>query len=362
MDAKAIIERIKNPTLLEQDEASSFDQMLAQAPYFSVGHFLKYGSDYLHHQARLSDVAIHKHNPILFAGYMHTLQKLRAGELIIDIPKEEVIEEMPIKTTIDVLSEKLTPTSPPNIETKVEEVKEPVVQEIAPEPELKIRMEPPLETYEVKKPEIDLPLASQDPPLVATTITPEITPETEDVMQIINALDESSMLDIERNFKETAKAESPLPMSEVPIEVKVEIKQEPQIVTPPTQINDEEEKAKSLMVMMSFTDWLQHFKHKTEEDKAEEKEQKALKTAWQKEKLAAAADEEIDEIPEFIFKQAMDSISMESDLISESLAQILTKQGKHDKAIAMYKKLSLRNPEKSAYFANLIQELTLNYK
>jgi hypothetical protein len=82
-----------------------------------------------------------------------------------------------------------------------------------------------------------------------------------------------------------------------------------------------------------------------------------LKTSWQKEKLAAAVEEDVDEIPEPIFKQAMDSITMESSMISESLAKILASQGKTDKAIDMYKKLSLRNPEKSSYFADLIENL-----
>ena len=56
----------------------------------------------------------------------------------------------------------------------------------------------------------------------------------------------------------------------------------------------------------------------------------------------------------------MDSISMENALISESLAVILAKQGKTDKAIEMYKKLSLRNPEKNSYFADRIKDLLTN--
>lgn len=122
---------------------------------------------------------------------------------------------------------------------------------------------------------------------------------------------------------------------------------------------EEREQDKSLMVMMSFTDWLFHFKTKTERDRQEEKDKKALKTAWQKEKLAAATEEENEEIPEEIFKQAMESIS-ENSIISESLAVILAKQGKKDKAVDMYKKLSLRNPEKNSYFADRIKELTTN--
>lgn len=124
-------------------------------------------------------------------------------------------------------------------------------------------------------------------------------------------------------------------------------------------VNLEKEEDKSLMVMMSFTDWLFHFKNKTEKDRQEEKDKKALKTAWQKEKLAAATEEENEEIPEEIFKQAMESIS-ENSIISESLALILAKQGKTDRAIDMYKKLSLRNPEKNSYFADRIKELLTN--
>jgi tetratricopeptide (TPR) repeat protein len=113
----------------------------------------------------------------------------------------------------------------------------------------------------------------------------------------------------------------------------------------------------SLMVVMSFAEWLQHFKSKSQKEKEEEKGQKALKSMWQKEKLAAALEEENDEIPENVFEMAMTSITNEDDLVSESLAEIYVKQEKYDRAIEMYKKLSLRNPQKSAYFARKIESL-----
>ena len=144
------------------------------------------------------------------------------------------------------------------------------------------------------------------------------------------------------------------------IEEKI-VKSEPIIETIESEnIWEEEKRQKALMVMMSFSDWLNHFKSKTEKEQIEEQEKRALKTAWQKEKLTAIIEEEQDEIPEMIFKQAMDSISMENALISESLAEILAKQGKTDKAIEMYKKLSLRNPEKNSYFADRIKDLLTN--
>lgn len=81
-----------------------------------------------------------------------------------------------------------------------------------------------------------------------------------------------------------------------------------------------------------------------------------MKTSWQKEKLAAAVEEDVDEIPAYL--QAgngfyHDGVSM----IKSEPWRILATQGKTDKAIDMYKKLSLRNPEKSSYFANLIENL-----
>lgn len=50
----------------------------------------------------------------------------------------------------------------------------------------------------------------------------------------------------------------------------------------------------------------------------------------------------------------------EEELISEQLAEILGKQGYYKKAISMYGKLALKYPEKSIYFAGLIQGLKNN--
>lgn len=54
---------------------------------------------------------------------------------------------------------------------------------------------------------------------------------------------------------------------------------------------------------------------------------------------------------------AKKSVTEDNELISETLAQIYEKQGNIPKAIRAYQRLSLKYPEKSIYFASLIEKL-----
>lgn len=54
---------------------------------------------------------------------------------------------------------------------------------------------------------------------------------------------------------------------------------------------------------------------------------------------------------------SLPSVKFRDDLISESLANIMIKQGKLEKAIDIYKKLIWKFPQKKAYFATQIEEL-----
>ena len=49
--------------------------------------------------------------------------------------------------------------------------------------------------------------------------------------------------------------------------------------------------------------------------------------------------------------------SEEDDMVSEELAEVYLAQGLKDMAIETYRKLSLLNPEKSIYFAELISKI-----
>jgi tetratricopeptide (TPR) repeat protein len=56
------------------------------------------------------------------------------------------------------------------------------------------------------------------------------------------------------------------------------------------------------------------------------------------------------------------SVKFRDDIISENLANIMIKQGKHEKAIDIYKKLIWKFPQKKAYFATQIEELKKKLK
>lgn len=124
-----------------------------------------------------------------------------------------------------------------------------------------------------------------------------------------------------------------------------------------SDIETDEEKEKALMVVMSFAEWLKHISSKSTKAKEEVADKKALKTMWQQQKLAAAIEEENEEIPEQVFEMAVNSIARKDELVSESFANVYAKQGKFEKAIEMYQKLSLLYPEKNAYFAAKIETL-----
>lgn len=56
---------------------------------------------------------------------------------------------------------------------------------------------------------------------------------------------------------------------------------------------------------------------------------------------------------------SVESVSENAEAISETLAGIYVAQGRYDKACAIYYQLSLKYPEKSVYFADLIAHLQL---
>ncbi|HEX8676593.1 MAG TPA: hypothetical protein VF700_05195, partial [Segetibacter sp.] len=82
-----------------------------------------------------------------------------------------------------------------------------------------------------------------------------------------------------------------------------------------------------------FTQWLKHMKKLGPEDATE---------------VVVRSQSEAD------IQQIADSSNTVREVVTEAMASVLERQGKKEKAIELYKKLSFLNPDKSAYFAGKI--------
>ncbi|RTL56362.1 MAG: hypothetical protein EKK37_18000 [Sphingobacteriales bacterium] len=86
--------------------------------------------------------------------------------------------------------------------------------------------------------------------------------------------------------------------------------------------------------LRSFTDWLKTMK-----------------------RLPAEENAEINETDEKKIKAEAEDSNEIKEVVTEAMAEVLIKQEKTHKAIEIYQKLSLQHPEKSPYFAALIEQL-----
>jgi hypothetical protein len=125
-------------------------------------------------------------------------------------------------------------------------------------------------------------------------------------------------------------------------------------VAPVSEEKTEEEVVVTGMEM-SFSQWVQEVNKKVPSE--------LPKTALSTDKLV---EQFIKDEPRINVKKAgfynpvnmaKKSVQESDEFITETLARIYAKQGNHFKAIRAYQKLSLKFPEKTAYFAALIEEL-----
>lgn len=111
---------------------------------------------------------------------------------------------------------------------------------------------------------------------------------------------------------------------------------------------------------LNFSDWL------TSIDEGREKPEELVETPPPTTSMEQIIDKFIQEEPrlskpkkEFFnpVNMAKQSVEDDEDLVTETLAKIYLKQGNQAKALRIYDILALKYPEKSAYFAALIQEI-----
>jgi|GEM_PF-629634 len=105
--------------------------------------------------------------------------------------------------------------------------------------------------------------------------------------------------------------------------------------------------------MKSFTSWLRQLKQNFSDKSSKD---------WYHQQLGKMYEDEAPEVSERVEKMAIDSITLQDDIISETLAEIWSSQKQYKKAISVYQKLSLLYPDKNLYFAQKIKDLELQIK
>jgi len=232
-----------------------------------------------------------------------------------------------VESVKDLLSSIETKETTPVLPEIEEEIPLPVIEEKQAEPEVAPIIAAPA-TYER---ESVVSIAEE----ATTEVTEEDIPEIEEgtiTTDPVAAEKLSSILDEQlAEFKKEVKEDTPL---EITPEVYHTIDYfASQGIKPEFDQQTNDKLAKQLR---KFTDWLKHMKNAPPQQDGDLGTDPELETA--------------------IHGIAQTS-NQPKEIVTETMAEVLEKQGKTDKAIQLYIKLSFLNPDKSAYFADKIQQL-----
>ncbi len=112
---------------------------------------------------------------------------------------------------------------------------------------------------------------------------------------------------------------------------------------------------KDISVKMNFIDWINHIEsNKLNNNKSESVDKKINLIETFINRPKKIEKEDLDKGQDDI---SIKTITLENELITETLAKIYLKQKKYKKAIDAFKILSLKYPEKNAFFANQIKKI-----
>jgi len=317
MRAEEFIKYIKEPHLLKKEDIPGLQKLVEDFPYFQAGHLL------LSLASKKWDASIYQQSlkkTAIIASNRNQLYKLIHEPVVVKEEIEPVTKAESIsvedntKQELDILK---------SAEVVAEENKE----------ALKETAEPKVELKESKQEEVKEKVGAEE------------TVELEIEKSLVNSF-------VEKEILKTNEVN----------------KQEPVVERP-----------------ANFSDWLQFLKknngqsyseievevNKEKVKTAEKNREKEKTVAKDKEKKKALIDKIIETNPGVIrqkeepkfFKsdfKAKESLVENEHLVTETLAKIYALQGNINKAIRAYEILSLKFPQKSAYFASLIQKLKSN--
>jgi hypothetical protein len=316
MKVEQFIELIDNPSKLEETHISSIEKILSDYPFFQSAHLL-------YAKALQNSKHINYHNALkrtaVIAGNRAVLYRL-INQTSIQKTAPAIVEEK-----IEIIVEK-------------QEIKQEKAPEIVPEEKTeKVVSSPVNVVYTIVNNEESVVVETEK------TIENKQTETLNDIIlnPIVEAYIETEILKINEKEPEI-KIEEPQSFTQW-------LKQLPTISKQLSVSN--QPKAES--IKKEAVSKPQNPKHKTEKqeflDKLLSEELRISKPQADKTFYAAT-------------QKTRSSVLEDENLVTETLAKIYVLQGNHGKAIRAYEILSLKFPEKSAYFASLIKEIKNNIK
>jgi hypothetical protein len=303
MKVEQFIDLMNNPSLLEEAHVPAIERIIADYPYFQTAHLLYAKAlnnvKHINYHSALKRTAV-------IAGNRAVLYRL------INSPVNKPIEKEQAKIVV----------------APVEEIKpEPVVKEA----------EKPLK--EVSPVNITYTIVNNEQLAVSSEVQEVIAEKPEAREEKQETLDEIILKPIMEAYVET--------------EILKLTEKEPEI---------------SIDEPRSFTDWLKQVPSISKQitiQTAPKEQKPKLKSEKQvfldkllKEEMRISKPQ-ADKNFYAASQKTRSSVLEDENLVTETLAKIYVLQGNHGKAIRAYEILSLKFPEKSAYFATLIKEIKL---
>lgn len=318
MQAAELLKYIHQPQSLEKGSVEQLQKLVADFPYFQSAHILL-------------SIASKKWDP---GTYQQSLKKTA----IVSNNRAhlfQLIHRLEEQDLLPVEQEEVTSQAPPEENKGVKEEK---VEETATETDLLKAVEVAAEVSEAQ--------AEEKKPLPAEEVL-----EMEIGKQVVTAFVEKEILKVPELDKPVTSREEPESFGDWLTFLKKNNGQ------PYEQI---EEKAQSEIA-------------KKQVQKVERIKEEQAKTQNRRDKNKAIIDKIIEvnpgiirhkEEPKFFApdQKAKESLLENEHLVTETLARIYALQGSVNKAVRAYEILSLKYPQKSAYFAGLIQKLKITNK
>jgi len=399
MTANRIIQHIFQEPEIKQVDEAALEQLVTAYPYFTTARLLLAKKQYTAQRNLLAPAVkkaqLYSNNMHYFYRFITSVEPVAAPASESEIAVYTPAQDETVTTFPGTEEENEPVVEEPGVTPEPAPEEEPVIEEpaITPEPEEIPVIEEPTVTPEAIYEAPAIPTATEELPVIEEpTVTPEAEydepaiPTAPEELPVIEEptvnpqaeFDEPVILTEPETTPVTPESSiyvSPAPtiMANTPVDTGAE---EEQIRIFPLEMNTTEESTltyqplytddyfaykrlkdpeqaevlneKGASEMKSFTSWLKDIKSTFSEKSSKQQYHQQLTRSY----------EDFDpEVSEAVEKMAMESITLTDDVVSETLAEIWAKQ--YQTAIHIYQKLSLLNPNKSAYFAQKIQEIQL---